>query len=228
MQKYLEETKRYWDRRYEAENVEGWVFRMYGQILKAEFSMDGSGGEKLLDFGCGEGGALVFFKRKGFDVYGVDVSEPAIAVAKEKMPDITDHFQVIDPKPHVDDLFFTGDFDIITAIQSLYYYDNNDLDVRVRTLYDMLKPGGFVYFTMMSKKCWFFEYATAIRNGLYRVEFETDRLRIKDYYMLFVEDEEDLREKFHLFKPLHIGFYSYAYRSDEGMAHHYTFFGRKE
>ena len=32
-----------------------------------DFGLDGRGGERLLDFGCGQGLAIDFFARKGFD-----------------------------------------------------------------------------------------------------------------------------------------------------------------
>lgn len=224
---YLRKNSEYWQKGYVAENVESWVFRPYGRILAAQFGIDGSKGEKLLDFGCGQGAALHFFKRKGFDVYGVDISKPDLDVARRKMPDIADHFQEIGLKPTKDQRFFGGNFDVIVSIQSLYYYTDSDFAVRMQTLYDMMKPGGFVYFTMMGTKCWFFDYATPAGDGLYRIDITTSRVRYKDYYILFVKDETDLKAKFKMFEPIHIGFYSYKTREDEGTDYHYTFFGRK-
>jgi hypothetical protein len=46
----------YWDGRYYAPNVESFIFRFYGRILKHDFGIDGSNQEKVFDFGCGEGG----------------------------------------------------------------------------------------------------------------------------------------------------------------------------
>lgn len=227
MDDYLRKNSDYWQKGYVAENVESWVFRPYGRILAAELGMDGSGGEKLMDFGCGQGAAMAFFKRKGFDVYGVDISETDIAAARTLMPDIHDHFHVANLKPNEDDLFFGGGFDVIVSIQSLYYYTNTDFDVRMKTLNNMLKPGGYVYFTMMGKKCWFYDHATEVEDGLHRIDIETPRIKYENYYIMFADDEEDLKTKFSMFEPLHVGFYSYKTREDEGTDFHYTFFGRK-
>jgi len=43
----------------------------------------------------------------------------------------------------------------------------------------------------------------------------------------FTDSEDDLRRKFALFEPLHVGFYAAKYRIDEGEGFHYTFVGRK-
>src|SRR5208283_5150405 len=99
MEEYLEKNHDYWQKGYQAENVESFVFRPYGVVFKAELGIDGSKHEKCLDFGCGQGAALGFFKKKGFDVYGVDISQVDIECCKQKMPEISEHFAVIDPKP---------------------------------------------------------------------------------------------------------------------------------
>src|SRR5436190_24196902 len=99
MDTYLEKNKEYYDKGYDAENVESYVFRAYGRIFKHDFGLDGSKGEKVLDFGCGSGASLKFLKSKGFNVHGVDISEIDIRRAQSRMPDIKDHFVVIPPKP---------------------------------------------------------------------------------------------------------------------------------
>ena len=106
MKDYLKSNKDHWKKGYEADNVESQVFRTYGTIFHDDLGLDGSGGEKLLDYGCGQGAAVRFFGAKGFDVYGVDISETDIARAKEKYPECADHFAVIDPGVCVNDGFF--------------------------------------------------------------------------------------------------------------------------
>jgi len=106
---YLKENYNYWEKGYEADNVESQVFRVYGRIFRAQFGLDGSKKEKLLDFGCGCGAALEFFFKKGFDVYGVDISAVDIERCKARMPQISDHFAVIEPKPKTEDVFWGGE-----------------------------------------------------------------------------------------------------------------------
>ena len=43
--------------------------------------MDGG----VFDFGCGEGGALNFFHKQGFQVFGVDIAEKDLEVARRNI-----------------------------------------------------------------------------------------------------------------------------------------------
>lgn len=87
----------YWQGRYNAPNVESFIFRFYGRILKHDFNIDGTNNEKVFDFGCGEGAALKFFAQQGFDVYGVDIAEQDIVAARKWC--IPNHLEAIQPNP---------------------------------------------------------------------------------------------------------------------------------
>jgi hypothetical protein len=63
---------------------------------------------------------------------------------------------------------------------------------------------------------------------LRKVDFSNNRLNVKNYFMFFVNDEDDLVDKFKLFKPVHFGYYAAKLRTDEGDGFHYTFCGTKE
>lgn len=226
METYLAKNKAYYDKGYEAENVESYVFRAYGRILKHDFGLDGSRGEKLLDFGCGSGASLRFFKSKGFDVYGVDISEVDIGRARSRMPDIKDHFLVIPPKPAASDRFFGGQFDVVVSIQTLYFLSDTDLQIRLKTLYDMMKPGAVIYASMMGTQAYFSKYATPAEDGLSKIDFANDRITYKDFYVNLTKGEQDLERKFSMFKKVYIGYYDRNYRN-EGSEFHYTFTGQK-
>jgi hypothetical protein len=45
---------------YDSPNVESFIFRFYGRILKYEYGITGEKKEKILDFGCGSGANLNF------------------------------------------------------------------------------------------------------------------------------------------------------------------------
>ena len=226
MKEYLRTNQKFWSRGYEAKNVESWVFRTYGRILVYEFKFDGT--EKMLDFGCGQGATCNFFKRNGFDAYGVDVSEKDIAVAQANMPN---HFKVISPIPQENQVFFGGEFQLITGIQSFYYLSNTDLDTLLRCLYKQMTDGGIFYATMMGVQSSFFEDSKPYKDGLRLIDTKSKRKKKKGKgvsYVNFTESEEELIKKFHMFKPVHIGFYDFKIRSDEGTSFHYNFVGQKE
>jgi cyclopropane fatty-acyl-phospholipid synthase-like methyltransferase len=228
MEDYLVGNNNYYQKGYEADNVESFVFRVYGRILKPELGLSGEAGEKLLDFGCGAGAALSFFDKKGFDVYGVDISLIDMNRCKERMPHISDHFSVIDSVPTENDVFYGGDFDIVIAIQSLYYYSNTDLKTRLLSLKKQMKPGAILYATMVGTKCWYYAHSKEYRDGLREVTINNGRLKIHDYFMNFTDSKEDLLKKFEMFEPIHMGYYDAHYIEDEGPDFHWTFIGKND
>ena len=232
---YLNFNNNYWSQGgFDAPNPETYVFRAYGRIFKFELGLDGSGKEKLLDFGCGPGGNTNFYHKKGFKVYGVDLSKIDIQRCKKRMPEIKNNFKVIAPKPSLKDKFFGEQkFEIITAFQSLYYYNNEDLEVRLQNLNNMMQPNGIIYATMMHKSCWYYKMSKPHKNGLrfVRLNRKNDKkrkgLKTNDHFINFVRSNDHLKKMFHMFKPLHIGYYDGVYRNEEGSEKHLTFIGKK-
>ena len=102
----------------------------------------------------------------------------------------------------------------------------------------MLKPGGYVFFTMMGAKHEYYKYFCDKRkssDGLYKVDLSSDknyRKRQKQsiyyHYINFTKSEKDLKNKFRLFKPLKIGYYDGSLTSTKESLHHYTFLGKKK
>src|SRR5712692_12005697 len=116
MSGYLEQNARYWAGAYDAPNVESFIFRFYGRILKFDFGIDGSNHERLLDFGCGQGAALQYFDRLGFECCGVDIAANDIAVARQYLPHRAEHLMAISPQPDEHKVFFGRAFDIVISI----------------------------------------------------------------------------------------------------------------
>lgn len=227
MKNYLDQTKDYYEKGYEAENVESFVFRTYGRILKPELGLIGTRHEKILDFGCGQGAALRFFKTKGFDVHGVDIIEKEIRRCRELMPDIQDQFAVIPPVPSESEIFFGGGFDLVIAIQSLYFYCETDLQTRLASLHRQMKPGAILFATMMGTQHYWYRHSSPHRDGVRKVEVDLPRVKLKDFFVNFTHSEKNLVEKFGLFEKVHVGYYDACYHEEEGSTFHYTFMGRK-
>lgn len=225
---YLEHNAHYWQKGYDAPNVESFVFRTYGRILKPDFGLSGAAHEKVLDFGCGAGANLAFFKRQGFDVYGVDISATDIARCRQLMPDSAEQFQIIDPQPTLVQDFPGAPYDLVIAIQSLYYLSDRDLDTCLSNLYRQMKPGALIYASMMGTRSYYYQHSKPARDGLRELTFPPEhRLQVSDYYLKFVADEAELQQLFSRFEKVQIGYYDACYREDEGSEFHYTFLGRK-
>jgi cyclopropane fatty-acyl-phospholipid synthase-like methyltransferase len=105
----------------------------------------------VLDYGCGEGSNINYLiKNYKYDCYGVDISAPSIKICHKKYN--KKKFKLISSEINKNDKFFNVKFDLIISIQTLYYLNKPDLKLRLANLNSMLKPGGYVFFTMKSIK----------------------------------------------------------------------------
>lgn len=226
MPNYLEKNAQYWTGTYDAPNVESFIFRFYGRILKFDYGIDGSKHERLLDFGCGQGGALNYFDKLGFSCFGVDIAENDIEAAKRCMPHIADQFMVIDPKPDENNIFFGGGFDIVISIQTLDFLSNTDFNKAIKCIYNSMKPGAKIYASMNGYNLYYRNHGKEIGDGLWNIKLKTSRLDY-DLCLNFVKDKEDMKKRFSLFKPVYMDYYDSSFR-EEGSEFRYTFFGIKE
>lgn len=229
-----ENNVKYWSDRYVAPNCESFIFRFYGRILKFDFGIDGSKGQKILDFGCGEGAALQFFLKKGFDVYGVDIAERDLASAAANVGDgsIANHFELIDPVPLRSQKYLSkihGDsqwIDIFTSIQTLDFLSDSDCEIVLNNVYEQMKPGAIVYASFNGYQMYYREHGVYLGDGLWHVKFKKDRVNY-DLNLNFIESKEKLIEKFHMFKCKYVDYYDSSFRN-EGSEFRWTFTGTKE
>jgi SAM-dependent methyltransferase len=225
MTEYLNTNAEYWDGRYDAPNVENFIFRMYGRILRHDYGIDGSNHERVLDFGCGQGGALAYFDRLGFNCYGVDIAKNDVAVAQKRMPHIANQLKIISPTPQ-EGRYFDEDMDVVISIQTLDFLSNTDFARVLQNLYDNMRPGAKIYASMNGWQMYYRQHAKYADDGLWHVKFNNGRVDY-DLYLNFVKDKDEMREKFGLFKPVYIDYYDSSFR-EEGSEFRYTFFGIKE
>lgn len=73
-------------------------------------------GTRLLDAGCGAGGAAVIANARGAIVSGCDVSEPMLAIARDRLPEANLKLGELEELPFPD-----GSFDVVLAINSLQF-----------------------------------------------------------------------------------------------------------
>ena len=234
---YLKANSEYWNQGvYDNPNVESYVFRTYGRVINYEFGLDGSGGENLLDFGCGSGGNAIFFDSKGFNVFGVDQSDVDIERCRTRLPHKADQFLAVAPESRANDQWFgETKFRLIVSFQTLYYLDDFDLDNRLTSLYNMLEEGGIFIATMMHISSWYYDMSERHKDGLRLVKLKRsqdegrDGLNVNDHFINFTRDEDDLKDKFKIFDPVHSsGYYDGVYRDDQGSEKHLVYIGQKK
>ncbi|MBI1912271.1 MAG: bifunctional 2-polyprenyl-6-hydroxyphenol methylase/3-demethylubiquinol 3-O-methyltransferase UbiG [Deltaproteobacteria bacterium] len=111
--------------------------------------IDGLGGKRLLDIGCGGGLLAERFANAGAIVTGIDLSPVAIDAAKRHAAEtgLQIDYKVSSPPQFVTQN--TEPFDIIVCAEVLEHVD--DLRGFLRDALSMLKPGGLFFFGTINK-----------------------------------------------------------------------------
>ena len=101
--------------------------------------------KKILDYGCGNGVNINFFKKLKSATIGVEASENAVIKCKKKG---------IKPVFHIKNLnkLLKYKFDVIYSNQAIYNYENSNVNFLIKFFYQILKKNGIIYFTFLNKK----------------------------------------------------------------------------
>jgi SAM-dependent methyltransferase len=101
---------------------------------------------KILELGCGTGANLWFLSREGFDPYGIDGSETAIAKAHQRLQaeGMTAHLQVGDIIA-LDDFYSPASFDAVIDVACLWCNRLGDVHSIVDKTLALLKPQGRIF-----------------------------------------------------------------------------------
>ncbi|MFX0002759.1 MAG: class I SAM-dependent methyltransferase [Candidatus Hodarchaeota archaeon] len=106
-----------------------------------------NGVKRILDIGSGTGRHLIFFAKKGFEIYGFDASPKAISIAKEWLAEEDLNVEIklnrMEAKFPYDDNFF----DAIISIQVIHHNKMKDILNTVREIKRVLRKGGIIFIT---------------------------------------------------------------------------------
>ena len=95
----------------------------------------GSGrGKRILDVGCSSGEKLIDFKRRGYEVFGVDLAPEAVARANER-------FGIGFLVSAIENAHFPDDFFDVVRADNMLEHAQNPV-VTLRGIWRVLKPGG--------------------------------------------------------------------------------------
>jgi alkylated DNA repair protein alkB family protein 8 len=152
-------------------------------------------GDKVLDFGCGNGRLLELLADKEFEYFGVDVSEKLIEIAKNKYQKENTAFQKIssvEKKIPFENEFF----DAIYSIAVFHHIPSkNYREELVKELYKKTKIGGIIIVTVWN--IWQKKYIKNIFNNWKSKLSGKSDLDWNDCEISFTDNEGVKIQRFH-------------------------------
>jgi SAM-dependent methyltransferase len=129
------------------------------RFVKGRFSNAGEpSGVRLLEVGCGSGANLWFMAREGFCVHGLDGSETAVRVARERLDRECPAWSTTGGRvqagdaarlPYPDD-YFDGILDVVAVC----YCGFEEAQQAYREMARVAKPGARLFSRMFARGCW--------------------------------------------------------------------------
>lgn len=156
---------------YEKEaNFISWIFKKYNIP-----------GKNILDIGCGQGNHMLYLKKKGYNVLGIDKSAKQIQIARKKHPQL--HFKRIDFLEYNSTKKYDGIIMLWNTI--LYFSPMERLSLVLKKINKSLKTRGILIFDFKD----FLNYIL-----LNEFKFNLERKLVKDDYCMKLEtkNEEDI------------------------------------
>lgn len=163
----------------------------FAQLLKER------GARTVLDLGCGTGRHLVYLAKEGFDVYGVDISETALAYARQWL-DREDLVAELKQSDMTSIAYPDGFFDAVISIFVIYHGTIESMTKAITEIYRVLKTGGLALLTFLSKHSYRYGNGKEIEPGTFIPDVGPDA-GIPHHYS-DREELEDLLKRFSILK----------------------------
>ncbi|NVM34922.1 MAG: class I SAM-dependent methyltransferase [Candidatus Lokiarchaeota archaeon] len=129
-------------------NEKGKVFlEPHPEMARISELLKAKGAKRILDLGCGSGRHLLFFLKKGFEVYGMDASPRGISIAEQWLleenlkADIKLH-RMEEKFPYEDNFF-----DAIISIQVIHHNKMKEILITISEIVRILRKGGIIFIT---------------------------------------------------------------------------------
>lgn len=106
---------------------------------------------RVLDLGCGGGRHLIYMANRGFEAYGIDISETGLNLSKERLRrrGLEGYVLKCDMSqlPYVDSCF-----DVVICLYTIYHQKLKRIQETISEIRRVLRNGGFLLLNFQSKK----------------------------------------------------------------------------
>lgn len=108
--------------------------------------------KKILDLGCGTGRHALYLARQGFEVYGTDIAETGIKIARQwlKENNLKADFKIFNiykKLPYADNFF-----DAVISTNALHHARIKDIRKAIKEIERILKPDGLIFINFRKRK----------------------------------------------------------------------------
>ena len=108
--------------------------------------------KRVLDLGCGTGRHVIYLAKKGFEVYGLDISAHGIKTTKEwlKKEKLKASLRIGDIYKKLP--YKNNFFDAVISVQTLHHARIRDIRRLIKEIERVLKPGGLIFVTVTKRR----------------------------------------------------------------------------
>lgn len=157
-----------------------------------EYAKDG---DKIFDFGCGNGRLSEIFSDKKVEYWGADVSQKLVDLAKNKYQGKRCHFSKIDPG-QTSLPFQNNFFNAVYSVAVFHHFPGKEhRELMARELFRITKPGGVVVITVWN--LWNKKYVKNILKNWIKKFFGKSCLDWNDCRIAFKDNEGNCFSRFH-------------------------------
>lgn len=209
-----------------------WILRFHNMFLRERLPSDA----QILDFGCGSGNNSIPFLKMGHAVMGIEVAQSSRDLVRQNLEfhglplDYLHDLQIVSP-PIINLPYKDNTFDFVLSNQVHYYSASEDELHSVNSEIErVLKPGGIFFVTMMGPKNYYISDFTrsVTQDGIHNVRIDDDKHRLAGVHedVLVCRDEDHLRNLFHEFGAVTVGYFDQK-MFDMKSNFHWIFVGKK-
>ncbi|EKE15873.1 MAG: hypothetical protein ACD_11C00091G0001 [uncultured bacterium] len=153
-------------------------------------------GDRVLDFGCGNGRLFDFLKNSAqMEYWGLDVSGELIDIANLKHSNENAHFSKTDPS-QTSLAFSDNFFNTVYSVAVFHHIPSADIRTElVNELYRITKPGGYIIITVWN--LWRKKYFSNIFKNWKNKILGKSELDWNDCYISFTDNQGKIFNRFH-------------------------------
>jgi SAM-dependent methyltransferase len=186
-----------WEQRWaQAAGRAGWL-APEPEVEQAVALLKARGARQVLDLGCGVGRHTHLLAAAGFEVHAADASASGLAYARSQDPGRQIRWVRCD---FTSLPFALGSFDFALSWNVIYHGDRTIATRALAELARVLRPGGLLQITMLSKRNALFGKGAVVAEDTFVADTDDEEKRHPHYYC----DASGLLALFDGFEPLYL------------------------